>query len=132
MAYDEHLADRVRHALRDDGELTERKMFGGLAFLSRGHMVCGVVHEALMVRLGAEQADAALDQPHVRPMDFTGRPMRGMVFVDPPALTSDAALAAWVGEALAFVAKLPPKVRSAAHFPGGGVTDGRESGRAGR
>ena len=109
MAYDEHLADRVRHALRDDGELTERKMFGGLAFLSRGHMVCGVVHEALMVRLGAEHADAALDQPHVRPMDFTGRPMRGMVFVDPPALTSAAALAAWVGEARAFVAKLPPK-----------------------
>lgn len=62
-----------------------------------------------MLRLGAERAEAALDEPHTRPMDFTGRPMRGMVYVDPPGFPTDAALAAWVARALEFAATLPPK-----------------------
>jgi TfoX/Sxy family transcriptional regulator of competence genes len=90
VAYDEDLADRVRAVLPPGAAVTERRMFGGLAFLLGGHMFCGVVKDTLMVRLGAEDADRAVDQPHVRPMDFTGRPMKSMVFVDPEGLRGDA------------------------------------------
>jgi len=83
VAYDEDLADRVRAVLPHGEAVTERQMFGGLAFMLGGHMFCGVVKDALMVRFGPEGAGRALGQPHVRPMDFTGRPMKGMVFVDP-------------------------------------------------
>ena len=83
-------------------------MFGGLAFMLGGHMFCGVVKDALMVRLGPEGADRALDRPHVRPMDFTGRPMNGMVFVDPAGLHGSA-LRQWVDAAAAYARGLPPK-----------------------
>jgi hypothetical protein len=86
VAYDEDLADRVRAVLPPGEAMTERQMFGGLAFMLGGHMFCGVVMDTLMVRLGPEGAVRALSQPHVRPMDFTGRPMKGMVFVDPEGL----------------------------------------------
>jgi hypothetical protein len=76
VAYDEDLADRVRAVLPPVEAVTERQMFGGLAFMLGGHMFCGVVRDTLMVRLGLEGADRALNQPHVRPMDFTGRPAR--------------------------------------------------------
>lgn len=107
MAYDEDLASRVR-AVLPPGAVTERQMFGGLAFLLGGHMFCGIVKDALMVRLGPEDAARALDQPHVRPMDFTGRPMRGMVFVDPAGLRG-VALRQWVTAAAGYCAGLPPK-----------------------
>ena len=90
MAYDEDLADRVRAAFPQGEAVTERRMFGGLAFMLGGHMFRGVVTDTLMVRLGPEAAGRALGQPHVRPMDFTGRPMKGMVFVDPAGLRGDA------------------------------------------
>jgi TfoX/Sxy family transcriptional regulator of competence genes len=110
MAFDELLAERVRSILaREAPHVRERRMFGGLALLVDGHMVCGVVGDELILRLGEEAADAALDEPHVRPMDFTGRPMRTMVFIGPPALASDRALEAWVLHALAHIRKLPPK-----------------------
>lgn len=109
MAYDEQLAERIRATLADTAGIGERKMFGGIAFLHHGNMVCGVVAETLMLRLGPERAEAALDEPHVRPMDFTGRPMRGMVYVDPPGFATDEALAEWVGRAMDFAATLPPK-----------------------
>jgi hypothetical protein len=83
VACDEDLAARVRAVLPRSKAVTERRMFGGLAFMLGGHMFCGVVKDTLMVRLGPEAASRALGQPHVRPMDFTGRPMKGMVFVDP-------------------------------------------------
>ncbi len=108
MAYDEVLADRVRDLLVGTGDLTERKMFGGLAFMLGGHMVCGIVGDELMLRLGAEGAGRALERPHVRPMDFTGRPMAGMVFVAAAGLRG-AALRRWVDRAAAFVRTLPPK-----------------------
>ena len=91
MAYDEDLADQVRAALPAVEAVTERLMFGGLAFMLGGHMFCGVVKDTLMVRLGAGAAEVVLGRPHVRPMDFTGRPMKGMVFVEPGGL-QDAAL----------------------------------------
>ena len=108
MAYDADLAERVRAVLPAAAAVTERQMFGGLAFMLGGHMFCGVVKDTLMVRLGPDGADRALDRPHVRPMDFTGRPMKGMVFVEAPALRGPA-LRQWVDAAAAYVRGLPPK-----------------------
>ncbi len=108
MAFDEHLADRVRDALAGEDGVTERKMFGGLAFMVDGHMACDIVGDDLMLRLGAEGAEDALERDHVRPMDFTGRPMTGMVYVAPAGLRG-AALRPWVGRAVAFARSLPPK-----------------------
>jgi TfoX/Sxy family transcriptional regulator of competence genes len=108
MAYDEKLADRVRDVLETEDGVAERKMFGGLAFMVRGHMACGIVGGDLMLRLGAEAAEQALARPHVRPMDFTGRPLTGMVYVAPEGLRG-AALGRWVGKAVAFTGTLPPR-----------------------
>jgi hypothetical protein len=108
VAYDEDLADRVREVLPRRAAVTERRMFGGLTFMLGGHMFCGIVKDALMIRLGPEAADRALDQPHVRPMDFTGRPAKGMVFVDPDGLQGDA-LRQWVDAAAGYASGLPPK-----------------------
>jgi TfoX/Sxy family transcriptional regulator of competence genes len=113
VAYDEDLADRVREVLPAGDAVTERHMFGGLAFMLGGHMFCGVVKDSLMLRLGPEAADRALDQPHVRPMDFTGRPMKGMVFVDPEGLGGDA-LRPWVDAAAGYARSLPPKTAASA------------------
>ena len=108
MPYDEKLAERVRVAVSAGQGVTERKMFGGLAFMIEGHMFCGVVKDELMLRLGPEGADAALERPHVRPMDFTGRPMAGMVFIAADGLRGGT-LRRWVNEAAAFARTLPPK-----------------------
>jgi TfoX/Sxy family transcriptional regulator of competence genes len=109
MAYDEQLADRVRTALAGQGGLSEKAMFGGLAFMVSGHMACGVVKDELMVRLGPDGAERALSRDHVRRMDFTGRPMKGMVFVEPRGLRDDEALRGWVSDAASFAASLPPQ-----------------------
>ncbi len=108
MAYDEKLADRVRALLEAEPGFSERKMFGGIAFMLDGHMCCGVVAGDLMLRLGPDGADAALEHRHVRPMDFTGRPMSSMVFVEPAGLKRDA-LRSWVEGAATFARSLPPK-----------------------
>jgi hypothetical protein len=88
--------------------VTERQMFGGLAFMLGGHMCCGVVKDTLMVRLGPGAASRALERPHVRPMDFTGRPMKGMVFVEPGGLHGPA-LQHWVDDAAEYARSLPPR-----------------------
>jgi TfoX/Sxy family transcriptional regulator of competence genes len=108
VAYDQHLAERIRWVLVDEG-VTEREMFGGIAFMLHGNMVCGVTGDTLMLRLGPELSVAALDEPHTRPMDFTGRPMRSIVLVEQPAVETEDALADWVDRARTFVATLPPK-----------------------
>ena len=84
-------------------------MFGGLAFMVGGHMACGVLGDDLILRLGPDRALEALERPGVRPMDFTGRPLKGYVYVSPPSVGDDDALRDWLGGALAFVATLPPK-----------------------
>ncbi len=109
MAYDEKLAHRVRAKLADQTDLRERKMFGGLAFMLRGNMCCGIVGEELMVRVGSGQYAAALAQPHAREMDFTGRPMTGMVMVANDGLTSNEALERWILQGITFVSSLPSK-----------------------
>ena len=108
MAYDEQLADRVRDVLAAEPGLTERRMFGGLAFMLEGHMCCGIVGDELMLRLGVDGAQVALERDHVRPMDFTGKPMTGMVFVSAEGLRG-AGLSGWVDRATAFARTLPPK-----------------------
>ena len=108
MAYDEELADRVRVLLAGEEGLTERKMFGGLAFMVNGNMACGIVRDDLMLRLGAEGAEEALRHRGIRQMDFTGRPMTGMVYVERGAL-DDPQLRGWVQRARDFARSLPPK-----------------------
>lgn len=109
MAYDEKLADRIRRVLSAHSGLSERRMFGGIAFMLRGNMCCGVVKDDLMVRVGPEQYEELLAEPHARPMDFTGRPMRGLLYVGAEGCRSDEALAKWVDRGVDFVASLPAK-----------------------
>ncbi len=101
MAYDEVLAERIRAVLRDRDDVEERKMFGGIAFMVAGRMAVGVTHDDLMVRVGPDAHDVALSRPHTRPMDFTGRPTRGMVYVLPEGTSDGSDLRAWVDQAVA-------------------------------
>jgi TfoX/Sxy family transcriptional regulator of competence genes len=109
MAFDEALADRIRDTLASRAEVSERKMFGGIAFMLAGNMAVGVIGEDLMVRLEPADAEKALQEPHVRPMDFTGKPAKNMVYVDTEGTASDEALAAWVDTGADYAASLPPK-----------------------
>lgn len=109
MAYNEDLAFRVREALGDREGLMEKKMFGGLGFMLNGNMCCGVVHDDLMVRVGADNHQDALAQPHARPMDFTGRPMKGFVYVGLQGLQENDALKQWLERGVAFAQSLPKK-----------------------
>ena len=109
MAYDPSLAQRVRDALGQRAGVTERRMFGGIAFLLDGKMFVGVLGSTLMARVGPERHRDALAVPHVREMDFTGRPMKGYVYVDPPGLAEDRDLDAWVSWCASHVATLPAK-----------------------
>jgi TfoX/Sxy family transcriptional regulator of competence genes len=106
MAYDLNLAGRIRRALRTTPNVTEQPLFGGLCFLHSGKMFCGIVKEDLMVRVGPEKYRAALERPHVRPMDFTGRPMKGYVFVEPAGCARTTDVKRWTAMSLAFVASL--------------------------
>jgi hypothetical protein len=96
MAYDERLANRVRHAFGARHDITERKMFGGLAYLCRGRMCCGIVGNDLMVRIPEDEIAAVMRGRHVRPMDFTGKPLRGFVYVSPAGFRTDTALQTWL------------------------------------
>lgn len=109
MAYDEGLAQRVREALTDRADLTEKKMFGGLCFLLSGNMAAGIVGEELMLRVGPERYGDALARPHAREMDFTGRSLKGMVYVGVEGIAEDDDLASWLGMAVYFAGSLPPK-----------------------
>jgi TfoX/Sxy family transcriptional regulator of competence genes len=109
MAYSEELAERVRDAVDGRPGLVERKMFGGIAWMLNGNMACGVLGEDLIVRLEREEADAALAEEHVGPMEFTGRPMRGFAVVESPAIADPADLGKWVDASADFAQSLPPK-----------------------
>jgi TfoX/Sxy family transcriptional regulator of competence genes len=109
MAFDQGLAQRIREHLAGTGGLSEKQMFGGLSFLVDGNMCVGVIGEELIARVGPEATDAALGRPGSRLFDFSGRPMKGWITVEPAALEADEALATWVDESLGFVRTLPPK-----------------------
>ena len=108
MAYSEPLAERLRAIVEGQKGVTERKMFGGLAFMIQGNMCCGIVKDSLMLRMG-DAAEAALTEPHTRPMDFTGKPMRGMLYIDPEGIITDEDLGGWVSRAVNFAKALPAK-----------------------
>ena len=108
MAYNAEIADRVLKMMVGREGLTERKTFGGIAFMLNGNMCFGVTNDDLMVRLGADGLEDALDQPHARPMDFTGRPMKGFVFVDAGAV-GDRVLRQWIQRGVTFAESLPAK-----------------------
>jgi len=111
MVYDDGLAQRIREVLVDEHEhsLSEKKMFGGLAFFIRGNMCCGVVKERLMVRVGKENYEESLQQPHVKPMNFTGKPMRGLIYVGEMGIQEDEILEYWVLKGAAYAASLLAK-----------------------
>jgi TfoX/Sxy family transcriptional regulator of competence genes len=117
MTYDLGLAQRVREALDNRIGISERKMFGGLAFLVDGKMFVGVQDSTLMARVGPERHQDALAVPHVREMDFTGRPMKGYVYVDAPGLVEDQDLQAWVQWCASFVGALPAKKVKSGKIP---------------
>lgn len=109
MAFDEGTAQRVREMFADRTDIIEKKMFGGIAFMQSGHMCCGVVDDLLMARVGPDAYKVALSRAHVREMDFTGKPLKGFVYVDPPGFAEDAELRKWIDRCQAFTRTLPPK-----------------------
>jgi hypothetical protein len=113
MAYDERIAARIRRVVANRRDVEELRMFGGLCFMVRGHMACGIVGDDLMVRVGPASYDEALAEPHVREMDFTGKPLRGMVYVDRNGTSGEAGLGRWVGRGVEHALSLPPKEKAA-------------------
>jgi TfoX/Sxy family transcriptional regulator of competence genes len=109
MAYDEGLAGRLRDLLRQHNNVTEKKMFGGLAFMLDGHMFVGILGDRLMARVGPSGYAETLRQPHASEMDFTGKPMKGYVYIAPGGFESDQDLENWVTICAKFVSSLPPK-----------------------
>ena len=109
MSYDERLAERVRKEMSRYKAVAEIKMFGGLCFTVRGHMCCGVLKNDLVLRVSPESAVKCLAEPHVRPMDFTGRPMKNFLYVAPKALATAPALRKWIKRGADHALSLPPK-----------------------
>jgi TfoX/Sxy family transcriptional regulator of competence genes len=109
MAFDEALAARVREALGENADISERQMFGGIAFMLSGNMAVGVSKEDLMVRIDPDDQEEALAYPGVRPFDMTGRPMKGWILVAPEATEEDSELGQWITRGLDFAGSLPPK-----------------------
>ena len=110
MAYAEVVADRIRKAFAKKKGITEKKMFGGICFMMNGNMICGVEKDNLVVRVGPNQYDWALKQKHTRPMDFTGRPLKGFVYVLPQGIKTPSSLKKWLDLATDFVRSLPSKL----------------------
>ena len=101
---------RLRAILGDDPNISEKKMFGGVAFMLNGNMLCGYTNKGrLMVRVGKELEPEARKLPGAMDMDFTGKKMGGMLFVDEDAIEDDSALNKWVALATTFVGAMPPK-----------------------
>ena len=109
MAYDEGLAQRMRKVMQQYSGVTEKKMFGGIAFMVNGNMCAGVSGSNVMLRVGPAQYEQCLKQKSAREMDFTGRPMKGFIFVDQQGVKTDASLHRWIGTAHHFVDALPKK-----------------------
>jgi len=110
VAHDEQLAERIRAALPDRGDISERKMFGTLVFMVGDHMACGARGDgSLLARVGADGVEDALDEPHVEPMRMGERTMKGYVSVGADGVADDDSLRHWVGRCVDSAASLPPK-----------------------
>lgn len=121
MAYDKDVAQRVRGAVTGRQGLSEREMFGGLCLMVNGNMFAGVMGDELMLRVGPKHFEEMLARPGARPMDFTGRPMNGFVYISPPGFMLDKDLTSWLDAALGFVEGLPAKQ------PGAGRKQGKHA-----
>lgn len=106
MVYNEKLAVLIRDMIKGKRSITEKKMFGGLAFMLNGKMFCGIVKDDLMVRTGPKNYKMALSKPHSRPMDFSGKPLKGFVFVEPQGYKTAQAISGWITLGLDYVSKL--------------------------
>lgn len=109
MSYNETLAERIRKALANQKDVAEKKMFGGLTFMVDDKMCCGVQKDDLMIRVSVEEYEKALFNPRARPMDFTGKPFPGFLYVAPTGCEADADLQAWVDMAVAYGKSQPAK-----------------------
>jgi len=109
MAYNEGVAQRLREVFDGRSDIVEKKMFGGIAFMHSGNMCCGITNDVLMARVGADAYEDALRRPCARHMDFTGKPLKGFVYVDPPGFAEDAELREWVTLCEKFTSTLAPK-----------------------
>jgi len=109
MAYDEGVAERLREYFSGRNDISEKKMFGGVAFMHSGNMCVGVNDNCLMARVGPERYSEGLQRPHARQMDFTGKPLKGFIYVDPDGFAEDSDLAEWIGLCEAFTGSLPAK-----------------------
>ena len=109
MAFSEALAERIRQQLARRKNVEEKKMFGGVGFLLNGNMLVGVLKDSLIVRLGPDDYDDALLEPHVREFDITGKPMKNWILVEPQRVEDDGQVKAWIQRAVKFVGKLLKK-----------------------
>ena len=109
MAYDEGLAERLYDYFRDREDVEVKKMFGGLCFMVSNHMCCGIIGETLMARVGPASYAECLKNKHAREMDFTGKAMRGMVYVSPEGIAEDSDLKKWIEICEKFINSLPAK-----------------------
>jgi hypothetical protein len=109
MPFDEGVAERLREVFENRDDVIEKKMFGGLAFMHRGNMCCGVVNDVLMARVGPDSYASALSRPHAREMDFTGKALNGFVYVDPPGFAEDDDLRDWILLCESFTSGLAAK-----------------------
>jgi len=109
MAFDEKLADRIREILGNSKSITERKMFGGICFMLNGNMIGGVLKDDLIVKIDKESHAKAVAQKHVRPFDFTGKPMVGIIFVSPDGTKTRKNLEQWIEMGTAHARALPAK-----------------------
>lgn len=109
MPYNHTLADRMRPILLTRPGIIEKDMFGGIAFLMNGNMCCGIWKDLLVIRLAKDEGMQALNEPHVRPMDITGKPMKGWLFIELEGYKKDADLLKWVERAFTYASSLPPK-----------------------
>ncbi|UCC59281.1 MAG: TfoX/Sxy family protein [Dehalococcoidia bacterium] len=109
MSYNEDLEFRIREVLSGLPDLEGKKMFGGIGFLVKGNMACGVHKDALIIRVGPDAYNKALARPHTRPFDITGRPMTGWVMVEWEGYKSDEELKKWVKQGVDYALTLTPK-----------------------
>jgi|SRR4030095_596103 len=109
MAYNEKLGERISKLLKPHKGVVEKKMFGGIAYMFKNKMMCGIIKNDLMVRTLDEKFEGMLKKLHVRQMDFAGRPMRGFLYVGPDAIKTDKQLSAWLDVGIEYALKSPPK-----------------------
>ena len=109
MPFNPQLLERIRQILANRNDVVEKKMFGGVAFMVRGHMACGPHNDDLLVRIGEEAASKVMAEPHVKPMMFTGKPLKPFATIQAAGIKTDDQLRRWVEMAAEYAASLPAK-----------------------